>query len=85
VQWRKIMCGNRSADGALAVAHLLTVTRTCQLQQLNALVYLTAAIRCRRRLQAVASLLVKPLTLRTVTQVLLQHRLERRRLATDHR
>jgi transposase len=62
VQWRKIMFGNRSADGELAVARLLTVTRTCQLQQLNALVYLTAAIRCHRRRQAVASLLVKPLT-----------------------
>jgi hypothetical protein len=43
VQWRKIMFGNRSADGELAVARLLTVTRTCQLQHLNALVYLTAA------------------------------------------
>ena len=57
VQWRKIMFGNRSADGELAVARLLTETRTCQLQQLNALVYLTAAIRCHRRRQAVASLL----------------------------
>jgi transposase len=60
VQWRKIMFGNRSADGELAVARLLTVTRTCQLQQLNALVYLTAAIRCHRRRQAAASLLAKP-------------------------
>lgn len=57
VQWRKIMFGTRSADGELAVARLLTVTRTCQLQQLNALAYLTAAIRCHRREQAVASLL----------------------------
>jgi hypothetical protein len=62
VQWRKIMFGNRSADGELAVARLLTVTRTCRLQQLNALVYLTGAIRCHRRRQAVASLLAKPLT-----------------------
>jgi transposase len=62
VQWRKIMFGNRSADGELAVARLLTVTRTCQRQQLNALMYLTAAIRCHRRRQAVASLLVKPFT-----------------------
>lgn len=62
VQWRKIMFGNRSADGELAVARLLTVTRTCHLQQLNALAYLTAAIRCHRRRQAVASLLAKPLT-----------------------
>lgn len=59
VQWRKIMFGNRSEDGEQAVARLLTVTRTCQLQQLNALVYLTAAIRCYRRRQAVASLLPK--------------------------
>lgn len=59
VQWRKIMFGNRSAAGELAVARLLTVTRTCQLQQLNALVYLTAAIRAHRRRHAVASLLPK--------------------------
>ena len=62
VQWRKIMFGNRSDDGERAVERLLTVTRTCQLQQLNALVYLTAAIRCHRRRQAVASLLPKSLT-----------------------
>jgi transposase len=62
VQWRKIMFGNRSATGELAVARLLTVTRTCQLQQLNALLYLTAAIRAHRRRQAAASLLAKPLT-----------------------
>lgn len=62
VQWRKIMFGNRSAEGELAVARLLTVTRTCQLQQLSVLAYLTAAIRCHRRRQAVASLLPKRLT-----------------------
>jgi transposase len=59
VQWRKIMFGNRSHQGELAVARLLTVTRTCQRQQLNALAYLAAAIRCHRRRQAVASLLAK--------------------------
>ena len=59
VQWRKIMFGNRSAKGEVAVARLLTVTRTCQLQQLNALIYLTAAIRAHRRRQTVASLLSK--------------------------
>ena len=59
VQWRKIMFGNRSDDGERAVERLLTVTRTCQLQQLNTLVYLTTAIRCYRRRQAVASLLPK--------------------------
>ena len=62
VQWRKIMFGNRSAEGELAVARLLTVTRTCQLQQLNVLAYLTAAICGHRRRQAVASLLAKRLT-----------------------
>jgi hypothetical protein len=59
VQWRKIMFGTRSDDGEVAVARLLTITRTCQLQQLNALVYLTAAIRAHRRRQVVASLLSK--------------------------
>ena len=59
VQWRKIMFGNRSADGELAVARLLTVTRTCQLQHLNVVPYLAAAIQCHRRRQPVASLLSK--------------------------
>jgi transposase len=59
VQWRKIMFGNRSTEGEVAVARLLTVTRTCQMQQLNALAYLTAAIRAHRHRQAVASLLPK--------------------------
>ena len=62
VQWRKIMFGNRSAEGELAVARLLTVTRTCQLLQLNVLAYLTAAISCHRRRQAIASLLPKRFT-----------------------
>ena len=57
VQWRKIMFGNRSEDGERAVARLLTVTRTCQLQQINALVYLTTAIAAHRRHQQIASLL----------------------------
>jgi hypothetical protein len=62
VQWRKIMFGNRSAEGELAVACLHTVTCTCQLQELNVLAYPAAAIRCHRRRQAVASLLPKRLT-----------------------
>jgi len=57
VQWRKISFGNRSAEGELAVARLLTVTRTCQLQQRNALDYLSQAIRCYRLHQPVSSLL----------------------------
>jgi transposase len=62
VQWRKIMFGNRSDEGERAVERLLTVTRTCQLQQINALVYLTAAIAAHRRHQKVASLLRKAQT-----------------------
>ncbi len=57
VQWRKTSFGNRSEDGERAVARLLTITRTCQLQQLNVLAYLTAAIRSHRHRQAAASLL----------------------------
>lgn len=53
---------NNRAERALrgAGARLLTVTRTCQTQQLNALADLTAAIRAHRRHQPVASLLPKP-------------------------
>ena len=57
VQWRKIMFGTRSAQGERAVERLLTIVRTCQLQHLSALAYLTAAIVAHRRCQPVASLL----------------------------
>jgi transposase len=57
VQWRKIMLGTRSDQGERAVERLLTIARTCQLQQLNALVYLTAAIAAHRRSHPAASLL----------------------------
>ena len=60
VQWRKIMFGTRSADGERAVERLLTVARTCQRQELNTLIYLTAAIAAHRRRQAVPSLLRRP-------------------------
>lgn len=59
VQWRKTSFGTRSDDGERAVERLLTVTRTCQLQQINALVYLTAAILAHRRRHAIASLLAR--------------------------
>jgi transposase len=62
VQWRKISFGTRSNAGELAVARLLTVSRTCQLLELNTLVYLTAAIRAHRRRQTAPSLLRKPST-----------------------
>jgi transposase len=57
VQWRKICFGNRSADGELATARLLTIAETCDLKRLNILAYLSAAIACYRRHQPVASLL----------------------------
>jgi hypothetical protein len=57
VQWRKICFGNRSANGELATSRLLTVAETCDLQRLNILAYLSAAILCHRRRQPVASLL----------------------------
>jgi len=57
VQWRKICFGNRSANGELATARLLTVAETCDLQHLNILAYLSAAIVCHRRRQQAASLL----------------------------
>ena len=62
VQWRKIMLGTRSDEGERAVERLLTIVRTCQLQQLNALGYLTAAIAAHRRRQPAGSLLRRPQT-----------------------
>jgi hypothetical protein len=57
VQWRKICFGNRSAEGESATARLLTVAETCDLQRLNILAYLSAAIACHRRGRQAASLL----------------------------
>jgi hypothetical protein len=57
VQWRKICFGNRSANGELATSRLLTVAETCDLQRLNILAYLSAAIVCHRSHQQAASLL----------------------------
>jgi transposase len=57
VQWRKICFGNRSADGEVATARLLTIAETCDLQHLNILAYLSAAVTCHRKRHQVASLL----------------------------
>ena len=57
VQWRKICFGNRSAKGELATARLLTVAETCNLQRLNILAYLSAAIASHRSRRLTASLL----------------------------
>ena len=57
VQWRKICFGNRSANGELATARLLTIAETCQLQGINVLIWLSAAIANHRQRRPVASLL----------------------------
>jgi transposase len=57
VQWRKICFGNRSQNGELATSRLLTIAETCDLQNLNILAYLSAAIVCHRKRQQAASLL----------------------------
>ncbi len=49
VQWRKICFGNRSANGEIATARLLTLAETCDLQRLNIPAYLSAAIACHRK------------------------------------
>ena len=59
VQWRKVSFGNRSTNGELATARLLTVAQTAQIQSLNVLAYLSNAITCLRRGQQPASLLPK--------------------------
>jgi transposase len=59
VIWRKIMFGNRSEAGEVAVARLLTVAATCKMQNRDALAYLTTAIRCHRRGETAPSLLSK--------------------------
>lgn len=60
VQWRKITFGNRSREGELAVARLLTVRGTCQMRKHNPLGYLTEAIQCYRARKPVPSLLKLP-------------------------
>ena len=48
VQWRKICFGNQSENGQLLTARLLTVTRTCILQQKNPLEFLVDSITAHR-------------------------------------
>ena len=57
VQWRKISFGNRSRQGEIATARLLTITQTCKRQQRHVLGYLTEAVRCHRRQAPAPSLL----------------------------
>jgi transposase len=60
VQWRKISFGSRSAQGEVAVARLLTVTRTCRMQKRAPLDYLVTALRSHRSALPVPSLLKTP-------------------------
>jgi TolA-binding protein len=62
VQWRKTSFGSRSAAGETAMARLLTVTRTCRMQNRNSLGYLSAAVRAHRTHAPVPSLLAKAST-----------------------
>jgi hypothetical protein len=57
VQWRKISFGSRSAQGEVAVARLLTVTRTCRMQNRVPLDYLVNAVRSHRNALPIPSLL----------------------------
>ena len=57
VQWRKISFGSRSPKGQVAVARLLTVARTCRMQNHSSLAYLGHAIQLHRKRQAAPSLL----------------------------
>ena len=57
VQWRKTSFGSRSAEGEVAVARLLTVTRTCRMQSREPLHYLASAITSHRTAQSAPSLL----------------------------
>jgi transposase len=60
VQRRKISLGNRSRNGELAVARLLSVHATCRLQKRSSLHYLTEAVRCYRAGKPAPSLLPAP-------------------------
>ena len=62
VQWRKTSFGSRSARGEIAMARLLTVTRTCRMQNRNSLDFLAVAIRAHRIAGPATSLLVKAST-----------------------
>ncbi len=57
VQWRKTSFGSRSAGGEVAVARLLTVTRTCRMQGRHPLVHIAASLRSHRTAQTAPSLL----------------------------
>jgi hypothetical protein len=57
VQWRKISFGSRSVQGEVAVARLLTVTRTCRMQNRVPLDYLVTVLASHRSGLSAPSLL----------------------------
>jgi hypothetical protein len=59
VQWRKICFGNRSKNGEIATARLLTAAATCEMQQRNILKFLTETVQAYRAGQSTPSLLPK--------------------------
>ena len=56
VIWRKISFGNKSAKGEVATARLLTVARTCVMQQRNGLEFITDSVSRHRAAQPSLSL-----------------------------
>lgn len=48
VQWRKTSFGNRSRNGEIATARLLTTAGTCNIQKRNILEFLTETVRLHR-------------------------------------
>ena len=60
VQRRKISFSNRSRNGELALARLLSVHATCRLQKRSSLHYLIEAVRCHRAGKPAPSLLPAP-------------------------
>jgi len=57
VQWRKTSFGNRSENGEIATARLLTAARTCIMQHRNVLEFLTETVRSHRAGRPTPSLL----------------------------
>lgn len=57
VQWRKTSFGNRSRNGELATARLLTAAGTCNMQGRNILEFLAETVRLHRAEQPTPSLL----------------------------
>jgi transposase len=62
VRWRKTSFGSRSAAGEVAVARLLTVTRTCRMQNRQPPDYLAEAIAAHGKALPAPSLLQKTQT-----------------------